>query len=260
VNRNTCTHCCIKVEDLNVSFGRLSVLKNVNIHINCAELLAIIGPNGAGKTTLLKAILGEIPYRGRMSIQIEGRAQTKIRIGYVPQKCSFDADAPVSVLDLVAASVSKRPVWLGVNRRMRKKAEVILEKVEASHLIDRKIGELSGGELQRVLLAIAMWPLPNLLLLDEPVSGIDPKGLELFYHIVTQLKKNHDVAILMVTHDLLGIAPHTDRLLLLNRSVIAEGVPDDLLKDRELIKNLGPILWNVSEVGRGDDAAGRRPV
>ncbi|MDD5439255.1 MAG: metal ABC transporter ATP-binding protein [Candidatus Omnitrophica bacterium] len=245
---NSCKHCCIKVEGLSVTLGRRAVLDNINIHVNCAELIAIVGPNGAGKTTLLRAILGEVPYRGAMRMQIEGRARKDIRIGYVPQKCVFDIDSPVSVLDLVAAGVSKQPVWLGVNGRIQKKAEIILDKVEAGYLLKRRLGELSGGELQRVLLAIAMWPVPNLLLLDEPIANMDPKGLSLFYEIVTRLKKSHDVAILMVTHDLVGVAPHADRLLLLNRSVIAEGKPEEVLKDKALIRTLGPHLWNISKI------------
>ena len=242
----SCPHCCIKIENLSVEFGGDAVVKNVNLHINCAELVALIGPNGAGKTSLLRAIIGEIPCRGRMIFQIEGRPQPHPRIGYVPQRICIDPDSPMSVLDLVAASISKRPIWLGIGRSLRVEVEVVLASVSAERLVHRKLGELSGGELQRVLLATAMAPAPNLLLLDEPVSNIDPKGLSLFYETVSDLRRRHDVAVVMVTHDLAGIAPHADTVVLMNRTVLATGSPRDILADTQLLKMFGPSPWHVS--------------
>jgi len=242
----SCAHCCIKIENLSVEFGGDAVVNNVNLHINCAELVALIGPNGAGKTSLLRAIINEIPYRGRMVFQIEGRTQLHPRIGYVPQHLNIDQDSPMSVLDLVAMIISARPIWLGVGRPLRAKAEAVLASVSAEHLVHRKLGELSGGELQRVLLAIAMAPAPNLLLLDEPVSNIDPKGLALFYETVSDLRRRHDVAVIMVTHDLAGIAPHADTVVLMNRTVLATGPPRDILADTQLVRTLGPGPWHVS--------------
>ncbi|MCX6354433.1 MAG: metal ABC transporter ATP-binding protein [Candidatus Aureabacteria bacterium] len=243
--QRTCSHCCIKIENLSVAFNGDVAVDNVNLHINCAELVAIIGPNGAGKTSLLRAIINEIPYRGRMIFQIEGRPQTHPRIGYVPQKLSIDPDSPMSVLDLVATSISERPIWIGVSRPLRARAEAILASVSAEHLIHRKLGELSGGELQRVLLALAMAPAPNLLLLDEPVSNIDPKGLSLFYKTVSDLRRCHDVAVIMVTHDLAGIAYHADTVILMNHSVLAAGPPRDILADTKLMQLLEPGPWHI---------------
>ena len=243
--QRSCSHCCIKIENLSVEFNGAAAVENVNLHVNCAELVAIIGPNGAGKTSLLRAIINEIPYRGRMIFQIEGRPQTRPRIGYVPQKLSIDPDTPMSVLDLVATSISERPVWIGVSRHLRARAATILASVSAEHLIHRKLGELSGGELQRVLLAVAMAPAPNLLLLDEPVSNIDPKGLSLFYTTVSDLRRRHDVAVIMVTHDLAGIAHHADTVILMNRSVLATGNPRDILADTKLMQLLEPGPWHI---------------
>ena len=243
----SCEHCCIKIEDLNVEFGGNAVVRNVNFHINCAELVALTGPNGAGKTSLLRAIIGEIPYRGKMIFQIAGRPHISPRIGYVPQRVGIDPDSPMSVLDLVTASTSWRPIWLGANRSLRMAAETILAKVSGEHLVSRKLGELSGGELQRVLLAIAMAPAPNLLLLDEPVSNIDPKGLSLFYETVCDLRRRHDVAVVMVTHDLLGISPHADTVVLMNRSVIATGSPGEILADANMTSILGIAPYTVSK-------------
>lgn len=255
----SCDHCCIKIENLNVEFGGDSVVRDVNFHINCAELVALTGPNGAGKTSLLRAIIGEIPYRGKMIFQIEGRPHPSPRIGYVPQRVNIDPDSPMSVLDLVAASTSRRPVWLGVGRSLRKAAEAILAKVSGEHLIHRKLGELSGGEIQRVLLAIAMAPAPNLLLLDEPVSNIDPHGLSLFYETVSDLRRRHDVAVVMVTHDLVGISPHADTVVLMNRSVIATGSPGEILSDERLTGMLGISPYSASKPATGPRTEGCLP-
>jgi len=230
-----------------VELGGKAVVKNVNFHINCAELVALTGPNGAGKTSLLRAIIGEIPCRGKMTFQIAGRPLQTPRIGYVPQHVGIDPDTPMSVLDFVTASTSKRPIWLGITRSLRARAETILAKVSGEHLISRKLGELSGGELQRVLLAIAMDPAPNLLLLDEPVSNIDQHGLSLFYETVSKLRRNHDVAAVMVTHDLAGIAPHADVVVIMNHSVIAEGPPEEIFSDERLTKILGLAPYAVSK-------------
>ena len=178
---NKCGLCCTKIINLGVSRGKFEILRNVNLHFHCGELTAIIGPNGAGKTTLLKAILGEIPHTGELIfLDSNGRKTNKPLMGYVPQNLEFDKSSPVSVLDFFACAYSNRPVWLIRARKIREKAIQSLARVKAEHLVDRRIGALSGGELQRVLLALALDPLPNILLLDEPVSGIDRNGLQLF--------------------------------------------------------------------------------
>lgn len=233
---DACSHCCIKIEKMNVSLGKQRVLEDVNLHVNCREILAIVGPNGAGKSTLLKAMLGVVPYSGSIIWQIRGKRQEHPRIGYVPQTLDFDRGAPVCVADFLASAVSRRPVWLGVSAKDRRLIEESLGAVSAAHLIDKRIGDLSGGELQRVLLCLALTSEPDILLLDEPVSGIDAAGTELFLTIVGKLRDTLDVAILIVTHDLLGIAPHANRVLLLNRSVVAEGAPDDILVSRQIME------------------------
>ena len=242
----TCEHCCTKIDNLSVKFGGSIILNKVNLHVNCGEVIGVVGPNGAGKTTLLRTILGEIPYQGRIAFQIEGSVSKKPKIGYVPQKLQFDLYSPISVTDLVASAISHHPIWVGVNKDLSKKVESVLSLFSAEHLLKRRIGELSGGELQRVLLAIAMTPEPELLLLDEPASGVDVKGLSLFYQIVDDLRKKHDIAVILVTHDLAGVSSYVDRLILLNRSVIAEGEPKEVLSDEKLIKAFGPSLWNIS--------------
>lgn len=172
--------CCTKIENFGVKAGRLVIFEDVNIHVHCGQLTAIIGPNGAGKSTLLKAILGEIPHTGKLKYtDAKGKHTGNPVIGYVPQYLKFDVSAPITVQDLFAACLSQRPVWL---LPVKNRQEIIrcLSRVRAAELIDRRLGALSGGELQRVLVALALNPMPDLLLLDEPVSGVDQNGLEIF--------------------------------------------------------------------------------
>lgn len=205
-----------------------------------------MGPNGAGKTTLLRTILGELPYRGTMESRIGGVEGRKPRIGYVPQSLHLDLDSPINVTDLVVLAISKRPVWLGVSRRLSEEAQRVLSVFSAGRLAKKRIGELSGGELQRVLLAIAMTAEPELLLLDEPGSGVDIQGLSMFYQLVRSLREQHDIAVIIVTHDLAGISTYVDRIILLNHSVVAEGEPGEVLSDEKILHTFGPSLWNIS--------------
>lgn len=244
--KNTCDHCCTKIENLTVKIGDNIILDKVNLHVNCSEVVGVVGPNGAGKTTLLRTILGEVFYQGKITFKIVGNVSKKPKIGYVPQKLQFDLGSPISVADLMASAISRSPVWAGVSENLTEKIKRVLSVFSAEHLLKRRIGELSGGELQRILLAIAMTPEPELLLLDEAASGVDVQGLSLFYQIVDNLRKKHDIAVILVTHDLAGIASYVDRLILLNRSVIIEGEPKEVLSDEKLVKTFGASLWNVS--------------
>jgi len=244
--QNTCEHRCAKIDNLRVKLGADVILDNVNLHVNCGEVIGIVGPNGAGKTTLLRTILGEVPYQGKITYRINGSVSKKPKIGYVPQKLQFDLSSPISVVDLVASAISRKPIWAGVSEELLENVKGVLSLFSAVHLLKRRIGELSGGELQRVLLAIAMTPEPELLLLDEPASGVDVKGLSLFYQIVDDLRKKHHIAVILVTHDLAGVSSYVDRLILLNRSVIAEGNPQEVLSNEKLVKAFGPTLWNIS--------------
>jgi len=211
-----CHTCCTKLQDVTVRFGDELILDRINLHIHCGKLTAVVGPNGAGKTTMLKTILEEIPFSGTLSTDLRHtETHGDIRIGYVPQRLNFDSSAPVTVLDLFAASLSKRPLWLGISNSVKRTAESALTKTRAESLIHKRLGTLSGGELQRVLLALALTPIPDLLLLDEPVSGVDPAGVELFYSMVSELRKDHHMAVLMVTHDCGVAAEFADEMIFL---------------------------------------------
>jgi zinc transport system ATP-binding protein len=226
-----CGACCTRIEDLGVKIGSATILEHINLHLHCGQLTALIGPNGAGKTTLLRAMLGELPHSGELHflpVRKESR-ETALRIGYVPQKLEMDAMSPVSVRDLFGGAVSRWPAWLGCNRRASREALAMLSVVGGQLLIDKRLGQLSGGELQRVLLALALTPVPDILLLDEPVSGVDPTGIEMFYHMVSLFRRDYDLAILLISHDLPAAARVADRMIFLNRTILCDATPREVL-------------------------------
>ena len=235
--------CCTKIEHFGVKAGALTIFEDVNIHVHCGQLTALIGPNGAGKSTLLKAILGEVEHSGNLNyVDAKERHTGHPVIGYVPQYLTFDVTAPTSVIDLFMACLSNRPVWLFSSRKIRQRVIDNLRRVKAEHLIDRRLGALSGGELQRILLALALDPIPDLLLLDEPVSGVDQNGLDLFYDIVVDLKASEDMAIILISHDLEQVAKHADQVILLNKKVLAAGTPEEVFNDDKMKRVFGTIL------------------
>lgn len=241
---NICNNfCCTKIENFSVTLGNNQILKDVNLHIHCGELTSIIGPNGAGKSTLLKALLGEIKHQG--SLKFIGSNNNKFNqpiIGYVPQYLTFDLSTPTSVLDLFIACKSSMPAWLLSKRKLREEVLESLSRVKASHIIDRRLGSLSGGELQRVLLALALDPIPNILLLDEPVSGVDQNGLELFYEVLLYIKKNYDLSIILVSHDLDLVAKYSDRVALVNGTIVCSGTPNQVFSNPATEKLFG-LSW-----------------
>lgn len=234
--------CCTRLVNVGVRIGAQIVLENVNLHVHCGELTAIIGPNGAGKTTLLRAIIGEIMHTGQLVFQpVSGPTKRKRpRIGYVPQRIEIDRTAPLTVLDLFTAVGTRWPVWLRCPGRIRKKAREVLECVGAADLLECCIGNLSSGQLQRVLLALALKPVPELLLLDEPLTGLDRTGTAQFYEIVSNLRRVMDLSIMMVSHDLHSAAAIADRMVFINnRSLQCEGTPDYVLRQPEVRKAFG---------------------
>ena len=223
--------CCTKIENFTVKAGRLTIFENVNIHVHCGQLTAIIGPNGAGKSTLLKAIIGEVSHTGSLKyVDAKGKHTGKPVIGYVPQFLQMDVSAPITVLDLFSACLSRKPVWLLPSNKRQQIVEG-LKRVRASELIDRRLGALSGGELQRVLLALALNPMPDILLLDEPVSGVDQNGLEIFYEILEDLQNSEDMAIILISHDLNMVARHADQVVLMDKGIVCSGSPQEVFAD-----------------------------
>lgn len=255
LNESDCSKlCCTKIEDFAVRIGQTEIFKNVNIHVHCGQLTAVIGPNGAGKSTLLRAILGEVAHTGNLHyVDAKGAHTGSPIIGYVPQQLRFDTSSPTSVLDIFMACLTDKPVWLCRPGKMREIVVKALQRVKADHLIDRRLGALSGGELQRVLLALALQPLPDLLLLDEPVSGVDQNGLELFYNIVADLRAKEDMAIILISHDLDLVAKYADHVVLLNKEVVCSGTPEAVFTDERTKKIFGMFVGENVFAGRALD-------
>lgn len=225
-----CGHsCCLRIQDLSVKIGNDTILNHVDLHAHCGEMIALIGPNGAGKSTLIKAILGQQEYSGVISFSVPGQRNRKLKIGYVPQSPSFDPGDPVSVADLFACCMSKRPAFLGLSKSMREKVLSCLARVHGEDLADKRIGTLSGGELQRVLLALALEPLPNILILDEPLSGVDVEGMEMLMDMLDEIRHTYDLSILMTTHDFGMLRTYADQVILIDHGVVCQGTPDEVL-------------------------------
>ena len=225
--------CCLRVQNLSVDIGGDKILKDVNMHIHCGEMVALIGPNGAGKSTFLKAILGEREYDGVIAFSVPGERSRKPRIGYVPQSPNFDPSDPVSVGDLFACCLSKRPAFLGLGKTTRELVLDCLDMVHGVDLIDKRVGTLSGGELQRVLLALALEPMPNILILDEPLSGVDVEGMETLMDMIDEIRKEYDLSILMTTHDFSMLERYADQVVLIDHGVKIQGKPQTVLGSEE---------------------------
>lgn len=231
---------CIKINHLGVSLGGQEILKDINLHIHCGSLNVVIGRNGAGKSTLIRAILGDIPHTGNIEFKDRenGHIQ-KLKIGYVPQSMNVEKQTPVSVYDMIASYHSNMPVFLTRGRKIRQQIEEHLKIFEADYLIDKQVCNLSGGELQRVLLSMALLNAPNLLLLDEPVSGIDKNGMELFYKTIYELKKNYDLAVILISHDLDYVKQYADKVVLLEQSVLRQGSVREVFGSPEFARVFG---------------------
>ena len=230
----SCGHsCCLRLQDLSVKFGTDAIIENVDLHLHCGEMVAVIGPNGAGKSTLIKAILGQLPYEGVISFSVPGQRNRKAKIGYVPQSPTFDPGDAMTVADLFACCMSKCPAFLGISKTMRQNILTCLERVRGENLIDKRVGTLSGGELQRVLLALALEPVPNILILDEPLSGVDVEGMEILMDMLDEIRKTYDLSILMITHDFSMLQRYADQVILLDRRVVCKGTPEDVLKSED---------------------------
>jgi len=242
----------LEIRDLTVRLGGIAILSRINADIRCGEVTALIGPNGAGKTTLLQAILGSVPYTGDVRFcRADEHGKGKPRIGYVPQRLDFDRNAPMTVLDFFALSSQRLPVFLGHTRKTMDAARESLEKGAVGHLIARPLGTLSGGELQRVLLALALRDSPDILLLDEPVSGVDLSGEELFCDFLDQIHRETRFSLLLVSHDLSVVTRHADKVICLNREIVCQGATTEVLTSENLAAMYGSGAHLFSH-GRAD--------
>ena len=253
-NTPACGLHCIKIKDFGVKLGVQVIIENVNIHVHCGEITAIIGRNGAGKSTLVKAINGDIPHDGKIEFRDKKNGTMgKLKIGYVPQNINISKNTPTSVYDLFASYISKIPVFLMSNKHLHARIEKYLKVFEAEELIDKAVCDLSGGELQRVLLSLAVVPVPNLLLLDEPVSGIDKNGMDLFFKNLLMLKNKYDLAIILVSHDLEYVAKYADNVILLDKTVVKSGKTSEVFSSDEFKEVFGNVKYETTESSKEVD-------
>ena len=235
-----CPNCAhsVSFEHVSVENDGVTILTDISASIPRGGCTAIVGPNGAGKTTLVLTLLDEIPYSG--TIRFHGYDSERPRFGYVPQSLSFDRGMPLTVLEFMAAFHQKRPLCFGIRKSLKTELLALLEETGCAQLADRPLGALSGGELQRVMLSGALSQDPELLILDEPASGIDFKGGMVCCELLDRFRKERNFTQLMITHDLSTVLAHATHVICLNKRIVAEGDPKTILTPEVLAETFGP--------------------
>ena len=223
----------LSVQGLNVNFNSHKIVDNVSFDVIRDSTLAIIGPNGAGKTVLFRAILGLIPYKGKVTWAPDAK------IGYVPQKLFVAKDFPLTVSEFLHFKEKDHKIIHEILN------SVGFKDVAASHIhndvkvLKTKLGALSGGELQRVLIAYALLGKPNVLLFDEPTSGVDVSAEETIYSLIDKLKAEKDLTIIFISHELQVVYKYADSVLCLNKEKICFGPPREVVDKESLTKLYG---------------------
>ena len=214
----------IQSQNISLHIGGRELLSEISLNISKAEIVTVIGPNGAGKTTLLRMLLGLIPANSGSIYR-----KHKLRIGYLPQRAVFNPVLPLSVSRIMnlTGNYSKSQI------------ESSLEETGVLALRDKPVSQLSGGEYQRVMLARALLRNPELLVLDEPVQGVDYMGESELYNLIGGLRKSHGCGVLMVSHNLHVVMASTDRVLCLNQHICCEGQPKDVTQHPEYLRLFG---------------------
>ena len=207
----------IRIENLSVTYDGKMALEGVNLSLCEGEFVAIVGPNGGGKSTLVKAILGLVPYAG--AIEFAPEVADRAAIGYMPQMNNFDRAFPISVGELILSGLQgdKEHAWGRYSAADKAKVAEVARLLGIYTLIDKAIGELSGGELQRALLGRAIISEPKVLVLDEPANFIDPKFEGELYELLTELNKR--ITIVMVSHDEAAVRSLAHRVVCINRTI-----------------------------------------
>lgn len=216
----------VELRDVNVRFQGKDVLRHAGLRVEPGEIVTVVGPNGAGKSTLLKVALGLIaPTSG------ESRMRPGTVVGYMPQRILVDRSFPLSVRRFLCLA----------SRAGQEQMSAVLREVGASAVVDSPIQVLSGGEMQRVLLARALMRDPDLLVLDEPVQGVDVQGQGELFDLITRIRDERGCAILMVSHDLHLVMASTDRVICLNRHICCTGTPESVTQNPEFLQLFGPL-------------------
>lgn len=214
----------LSLGNVSLRLNTTDVLEGVNLSVRRGEIVTLIGPNGAGKTSLVRIVLGLLKASGGKVWR-----QPRLRIGYMPQKLQIDPSLPLTVLRfLLLVPGTRRPA-----------VEAALAEVGAEHLIARPLQQVSGGELQRILLARALLRQPDLLVLDEPVQGVDVNGQIELYQLITRLRDRYGCGVLMVSHDLHLVMATTNTVVCLNRHVCCSGHPEQVSLDPAFVAMFG---------------------
>lgn len=211
----------LKINNLSVNIDNKLILDGISFELDAEKIITIIGPNGSGKTTLLRAILGlENSSQGTITFS------PKIKIGYMPQKIILNLYMPLKVIDFLRLQVSIKLEQNYLNQ--------IIGDTKIKDVLESPLQKISGGEMQRVLLARALLNKPKILILDEPVSGLDIKGQEEFYNLIDLIRKERKISVLMVSHDLHMVMKNTDYVICLNKHICCEGTVESINKSGEL--------------------------
>ena len=207
----------IEISKLEVKYGSKKVLQNINLSLNASEIVTIVGPNGSGKTTLFKAIIGSVPFsKGKISIK------PNLRIGYVPQQLKVDQTLPITV-----------ERFLKLATRNNNDIEKMIAFFGSENIFREQINSLSGGQMQRVLLARALVNKPEILLLDEATRGLDQPGIAAFYRKIENISKETNCAVLMISHDLHVVMSASDRVICINGHICCQGTPENVATSPE---------------------------
>ncbi len=246
----------LDVENISVRHGNTLAINKISFSVKEGDLLGIVGPNGAGKTTLFRAILGLQSYEGKIRLfGYEGNQYTSLlsMVGYVPQKVSFEPNFPATVFDVVGMGLlSKKKLrkgamliqscgccWnrmFGESSKNNEKIEKALEIVGLENLRDRRISELSGGEQQRTFIASALVKEPVLLILDEPVTGVDMEVQNKFYSVIKKINKENKITIIWASHDLTAISDYATKVACMNRDLFFHGIKEEFFSNKDLLK------------------------
>lgn len=223
----------IHVENVSKTFGEFTALEDISFDIQKGALVALIGPNGSGKSTLARLLVGlEKPTVGSVSIDGNPPEVLSQQLGYVPQRFSFDRTTPMTVREFLRLSTC------GKSHHEHKEAiEQALHEVEMAHIVEKQLGVLSGGQLQRVLIARALLHERNILILDEPLAGIDVAGETVFYEFLQKMNKEKGITCIIVSHELDFVFRFASQVLCVNKRLMCRGIPHEVLT-REVLEEM----------------------
>ncbi len=227
------TDIILSVKDLTVVKNDHVIIEDLTFDVLKGETLAVIGPNGAGKTTLLRAILGLIPYEGTVSWMKE------VKISYVPQRLFIESDIPLTTKEFFSIKQKNTDNIMGVLKAVGLSGESTQMKEVQKHILNNKLGNLSGGELQRVLIAWSLLGNPDVLLYDEPTSGVDIAGEETVYTMLEKLKKTRGMTIILISHEIEIVRHFTTTVLCLNKEKVCHGPPREVITQKTIDKLFG---------------------